>query len=252
MEKQELNDNGEVPPCDFLRFPGIPYILGVQKPEKANSDSDPYGLFVGVSVDGKQEFNGMIITPPKQSDIDANISNMDEEVLKYSGAGITFDKEGNLNQANSRICHIKNCIVGVGNEQKYIYLVHFDKNSGTYKKLWTLPGNIFSLLYLDKIPYNYSFMVNDESQCVICKIQLPTFIHDEPTIVGTNSLNLTDGTTFTCMKSESQKDTLEKSYFRNSRGESIYFKDLKMEPTEDKKNINIKKDDELIGTCQGF
>ena len=56
MDKQELNDDNQIPPCDFLKFPGIPYILGVQKPEKANGPNDPYGLFIGVNVDGKQEY----------------------------------------------------------------------------------------------------------------------------------------------------------------------------------------------------
>ena len=251
MNREQSEVNEEIPPCEFLKFPGTPYILGVQKPEKANGVNDPYGLFIGVNANNKQEFNGLIITPPKKEDIEKNTSIMDPEVLKYSGSSIVFDNTGNLLLGSKNLCHIKNCIIGVDNEEKYIYLVHYDKDTTKYTKLWTLPGNIFNLLYLDRVPFNYSFMINDNSECVISKIRLPSYVHDEAEVTNTNQLKLSNDVKFNCCKSSSQKETLEKSYFIKN-GKQIYFKDLQMVPSEDRNSIVIKTESTNIGICEGF
>ena len=196
MNTQSTDTPNTIPKSDKFKFPSMPYVLGVQKPQSANNSTDPYGLFIGVSLEQSEEYDGLIITPPKQSDIDANTEVNDSEVINFSGASLSFDNEGNLIKLGNKFCHIKECVIGVDNEQKYIYLIHFNKLAGSFTKLWTLPPNIFSLLYLDKIPFNYSFMINDNEQCVICKIKLPSYIHDSPLVVDTSLVKLSDNVTF--------------------------------------------------------
>lgn len=251
MNSEASDVNVEIPSCDFLRFPAAPYILGIQKPESANGSNDPYGLFVGVNMDGKDEFNGVIITPPKEEDIKNNTTVTDEEVMRYSGVDIKFNNQGQLLMKNKPQCHIKNCILGVSKDERYIYLVHYNKDNGSYNKIWTLPGNIFNLLYLDRIPYNYSFRINQNKECTVCKIQIPSYIHDKPVIVADNTVTL-NNTQFKCFEGNDNKEVLEKSYFINSNNEHIYFKDIKMNPDENNKYILLKRGDELVGSCDVF
>lgn len=251
MNTQSTDTPNTIPKSDKFKFPSMPYVLGVQKPEAANNSSDPYGLFIGVSLEQSEEYDGLIITPPKQSDIDANTEVNDSEVINFSGASLSFDNEGNIIKLGNKFCHIKECVIGVDNEQKYIYLIHFNKLAGSFTKLWTLPPNIFSILYLDKIPFNYSFMINDNEQCVICKIKLPSYIHDSPLVVDTSLVKLSDNVTFNCNKCSDQKETLENSYFV-ANGEKVYFKDIAMNPDKDNKNILLKRGDDVLGVCGAF
>lgn len=251
MNTQATDVPDEIPECKDFKFPGMPYILGVQKPESANDVNDPYGLFIGVNTGEGEEYNGLIITPPKQSDIDSNTDIVDPEIITYSGSNLSFDTEGNLLKLGNKHCHIKECIIGVDNDQKYIYLIHYNKEAGSFTKIWTLPSNIFSLLFLDKIPYNYSFMVNDQENCVICKIKLPSYIHDTPSVVETSPVQLAENVIFNCSKSDDQKQTLQQSYF-SKNGENIYFKDISMNPDKDNKNILLKRGDDILGICGAF
>jgi len=251
MNTQSTDTQNDIPISNEFKFPGMPYILGVQKPESANNDTDPYGLFIGVSVNQSEEYNGLIITPPKQSDIDANTEVSDIEVINFAGGDLSFDSEGNLLKLGNRYCHIKECIIGVDNSQKYIYLLHYNKAASIFTKLWTLPPNIFSLLYLDRVPFNYSFMINDNEQCMICKIKLPSYIHDSPSVVDTSLVKLKDNVTFNCNKCPDQKETLENSYFV-ANSEKIYFKDIAMNPDKDNKNILLKRGDDILGICAAF
>ena len=128
--------------------------------------------------------------------------------MRYSGVDIKFDNQGQLLMKNKPQCHIKNCILGVSKDERYIYLVHYNKDNGSYNKIWTLPGNIFNLLYLDRIPYNYSFMIN-QNKVLLYKIQIPSYIHDKPVIVADNTVTL-NNTQFKCFEGNDNKEVLEK------------------------------------------
>ena len=252
MNTESKDIPNKIPKSDEFKFPGMPYILGVQKPESANNPTDPYGLFIGVrKQEESEEFNGLIITPPKQSDIDNNTDIVDLEVINYAGANISLDNEGNLLKLGNKYCHIKECIIGVDNTQKYIYLLYYNKVANTFTKLWTLPQNIFGLLYLDRVPFNYSFMINDTEQCIICKIKLPSYIHDSPSVVETSKVNLSENVVFNCNKSGDQKETLETSFFVTNN-EKIYFKDISMNPDKENKNILLTRGDDILGKCGAF
>ena len=247
MQSVEDNMEGMLPKSEYYKFPAIPYILGIQKPKTANSDNDPFGLFIGVNDGSSDNFNGLIITPPSPEEVNKNKEGAEEEVSNYSGSNIKFNSDGNLVLDNKLFCSIKETVIGVSKVNNYIYLLHLEKDTNNYKKLWILPGDIFSLLCLDRIPINYSFAIED-GKFNICKIRLPCYIHDEPEISSSKVLELSNGIkAFISDKEEREK--LDKSYLQNG-DDKFYVKDFNMSLENNK--ILVKAGELNLGMCESF
>lgn len=243
------NSNTEqmLPESDLFKFPSIPYILGIQKPKTANSDTDPFGLFIGVNQNSDDNFDGLIITPPRKEDVENNKINANEEAITYSGCEISFTDKGSLNFNNNFLCSIKDSVIGVSKKDNLVYLLHLNKETQSYRKLWLLPGEIFSLLYLDRIPINYSFAIEEDS-FIVCKIKLPSYLHDEPVVDSSNTINLQNNVKAFIYDGQNQEQ-IEKSYLYIDDNK-FYIKDLSMNIKND--NILISYKDQVLGSCKTF
>lgn len=242
------------PKSNEFNIPAIPYARAVKKPDAANNDSDPYGLFVAVDFSplkkekGEHSLEGVIITPPTQEQVDSNLQGADEEVVKYSGANLTFDISGNIYLDNKQLCSIDDTVIGVSKNDYYIYLLRVDRNTNTYQKLWVLPPDIYNLLLLNRIPINYSFAIEDNKFTII-KINLPRFIHDEHEISASKTLNLEKNVELVLSDLSNEKESLENTFFTKN-GNKYYMKDLKIDMKDN--NLVVMSGSDLLGSCDKF